>query len=94
MLIYRALSAVAAAALGAAVMMALPGFSPPVSAGTSPAVDPAAAAQVTVGQDRPLATPCSEQAWPYYAAACLQDHTPTAGQVRTVRLVTTDRLPR
>jgi hypothetical protein len=90
MLIYRALSAVAAAALGAAIIVALPGFSPPVKAGT----EPAPAAQVTVAPDRPLAASCSEQAWPYYAASCLQDRNPSAGQVRTVRLVTTDRLPK
>src|SRR5579872_579756 len=92
MLIYRALSAVAAAALGAGIIVALPGFSPPVSAGTS-AAEPAAI-QATVSQDRRAATPCSEQAWPYYAASCLQDRTPSAGLVRTVRLVTTDRLPK
>ena len=34
MLIHRILSAIAAAALGAAVVMALPGFSPAVEAGT------------------------------------------------------------
>jgi hypothetical protein len=88
MLIYRALSAVAAAAIGAAVMMALPGFSPAVEAGTT---DP------MVKTDRldyrPLGTECTERAWPYYGANCLRDHTQAAGQARTVRLVTTDRLP-
>jgi hypothetical protein len=90
MLIYRALSAVAAAALGATVMMAIPGFSPPVSAGTAPvaAVAPQAADRAEV-----RATACSEQAWPYYAASCLQDRN-QASPVRTVRLVTTDRLPK
>jgi hypothetical protein len=88
MLIYRALSAVAAAAIGAAVMMALPGFSPAVEAGTT---DP------MVKTDRldyrPLGTECTERAWPYYGANCLHDRTQAAGQARTVRLVTTDRLP-
>ena len=92
MLIYRTLSAIAAAAFGAAIIVALPGFSPPVSAGTSPAVETAATIQVTIAQDRPAATPCSEQAWPYYAASCLQGS--AAGMVRTVRLVTTDHLPK
>ena len=94
MLIYRTLSAVAAAAFGAGIIVALPGFSPPVSAGTSPVVEPATI-QVAVAQlavDRPAASPCSEQAWPYYAASCLQDRNPSAGAVRTVRLVTTDRI--
>lgn len=89
MLIYRVLSAVAAAAFGAAVMMALPGFSPAVEAGTT---DP------MVKTDRldyrPLGTECTERAWPYYGANCLRDSTQAAGQARTVRLVTTDRLPR
>jgi len=88
MLIYRILSAVAAAAFGAAVMMALPGFSPAVEAGTT---DP------MVKTDRldfrPLGTECTERAWPYYGANCLRDRTQVAGQARTVRLVTTDRLP-
>ena len=91
MLIYRTLSAVAAAAFGAAVIVALPGFSPPVNAGTTAAVE--APVLAAVSPDRPAASPCSEQAWPYYAASCLQDRTPSAGLVRTVRLVTTDRLP-
>ena len=88
MLIYRILSAVAAAAFGAAIMMALPGFSPAVEAGTT---DP------MVKTDRldfrPLGTECTERAWPYYGANCLRDRTQVAGQARTVRLVTTDRLP-
>jgi len=100
MLIYRALSAIAAAALGAAVMMALPGFSPAVEAGTS---DP------TVKSDRldyrpnyqpssqtnyqPMPNDCTEQAWPYYGANCLRDRSQANGQARMVRLVTTDRLP-
>jgi hypothetical protein len=88
MLIYRILSAIVAAAVGAAVVMALPGFSPAVEAGTT---DP------IVKTDRldyrPLGTECTERAWPYYGANCLRDRTQAAGQARTVRLVTTDRLP-
>jgi hypothetical protein len=88
MLIYRVLSAVAAAALGAALVMALPGFSPAVEAGTS---DPMAKTDRL--DYRPLGTDCTERAWPYYGANCLRDHTQAAGQARAVRLVTTDRLP-
>jgi hypothetical protein len=92
MLIYRALSAIAAAALGAAVMMALPGFSPTVAAGTS---DPMVKTDrldyrpnyLTMGSD------CTQRAWPYYGANCLRDRSQATGQARTVRLVTTDRLP-
>jgi hypothetical protein len=37
--------------------------------------------------DAPAAGPkCSEQAWPYYEAACLK------GQIRSVRIVTSDRI--
>jgi len=88
MLIYRILSAVAAATLGAAVVMALPGFSPAVEAGTSAPM---------VKSDRldfrPLGSECTERAWPYYGANCLRDRSQVAGQARAVRLVSTDRLP-
>ena len=77
------------------MMMALPGFSPPVKAGTAVAtVEVAAAAKAEPIEDRPITNACSEQAWPYYAPSCLQDRSPSAGQARTVRLVTTDRLPK
>jgi hypothetical protein len=89
MLIYRVLSAIAAAAVGAAVVMALPGFSPAVEAGT------AAPIIKTDRLDyRPLGTDCTDRAWPYYGVNCLRDSTQAAGQARTVRLVTTDRLPK
>jgi hypothetical protein len=90
MLILRALSAVAAAALGATVIMAMPGFSPPVAARTTAAVEPAPLPGAS--EQRTSVNPCSEQAWPYYAASCL--HGQSSGPVRTVRLVTTDRLPK
>jgi hypothetical protein len=97
MLIYRTLSAIAAAVLGAAVMMALPGFSPAVEAGT-PAMSASALSAPTVKTeqtvDRPLVSECAEQAWPYYAAGCLRDRSQASGQARVVRLVTTDRLPK
>ena len=89
MLIQRTLSAIAAAALGAAVMMALPGFSPAVEAGTSAPI-----IKTDRLDYRPLGSECTEQAWPYYGANCLRDGTKAAGQARTVRLVTTDRLPK
>jgi hypothetical protein len=84
MFIYKALSAVAAAAFGAAIVLAIPGFSPEVEARTPPPV---------VKTDRldiqPAAPTCAEQAWPYYAATCLRSDRPS--QPRTVRIVTTDR---
>jgi hypothetical protein len=88
MLNYRILSAIGAAALGAAVVMALPGFSPAVEAGTS-----APLAKTDRLDYRPLGPDCTERAWPYYGANCLRDRTQAAGQARTVRLVTLDRLP-
>ncbi len=89
MLIYKVLSALAAVALGAAVVLALPGFSPEVAAGTG-------AGSPAVKGDRldyrPLGTACSQLAWPYYEVTCLRDRKNVAGQARTVRLVTTDRI--
>jgi len=88
MLIYKALSAVAAAALSAAVIVALPGFSPQVEARTPAPV---------VKSDRldipPAAPACSQQAWPYYAHTCLRSERPNS-QPRQVRIVTTDRFAR
>ena len=88
MLTYKIFSAFAAAALGAAVVLLMPGFSPSVEAGSSIPV---------VKSDRldyrPLGTDCSQQAWPYYQANCVRDRTQAAGQARAVRLVSTDRLP-
>jgi hypothetical protein len=88
MLIYRVLSAIAAAALGALVVMVLPGFSPAVEAGTSAPI-----ATTDRLDYHPLGTDCSQQAWPYYGANCLRDRAQAAGQARTVRLVSTDHLP-
>jgi hypothetical protein len=89
MLIYRILSAVAAAAVGAALVLALPGFSPAVEAGTSSPI-----AKTDRLDYRPLGGDCTEQAWPYYGVNCLRDRTQASSQVRPVRLVTTDRLPK
>jgi len=89
MSVYKVLSAIAAAALGAAVVMALPGFSPNVEAGTSNPVT-----KTDRLDHRPLGSDCTQQAWPYYDAGCLRDRTQASGQARVVRLVTTDRLPR
>jgi hypothetical protein len=89
MLIFKALSAVAAAAFGAAMVLALPGFSPEVEARTPAPV---------VKSDRldiaPAAPSCTQQAWPYYQASCLRDRNQPNGQARTVRLITTDRVAR
>jgi hypothetical protein len=80
MLIYRALSAVGAAACGAALVLALPGFSPEVEAGTT--------APPIKAESAPVVDTCAQQAWPYYDANCLRDQAPA----RVVRIVSTDRL--
>lgn len=89
MLIYKALSAVAAAAFGAALVMALPGFSPAVEAGNTNPV-----AKSDRMDYRPIGSDCTQQAWPYYGANCLRDDSQAAGQARIVRIVSTDRLAR
>jgi hypothetical protein len=89
MSMYRVLSAIAAAAFGAAVMMALPGFSPQVAAGIS---DPAVKADRL--DSRPSGPECTQQAWPYYRPDCLRGHTQASGEARLVRVVSTDRLPK
>lgn len=93
MSIQRILSGIAAAALGAALVTALPGFSPQVEASTT--AETTEAAQI----EAPLADTCAQQTWPYYDAACLRDRTAgdraqAAGQRRVVRIVGTERLPR
>jgi hypothetical protein len=88
MFIYKALSAVAAAALGAAIVLAIPGFSPEVEART-----PAPVVKSDRLDIQPAAPTCAEQAWPYYDASCLRSDRPNT-QPRTVRIVTTDRVAR
>jgi hypothetical protein len=89
MSIYKVLSAIAAAALGAAVVMVLPGFSPSVEAGTT-----APAVQADRLDSPAPGRACTQQAWPYYAPDCLRDRTQASGEARVVRLVSTDRLPK
>jgi hypothetical protein len=88
MVIYKALSAVAAAAFGAAIVLAIPGFSPEVEART-----PAPVVKGDRLDVQPAPPTCAEQAWPYYDASCLRSDRPNT-QPRTVRLVTTDRVAR
>jgi len=79
-MIWKVLSAITACALGAAAVLAFPGFSPQVEAGTPPLVVKADRLDY-----RPLASACSE-------AKCLRDRKQAIGPVRPVRLITTDRL--
>jgi len=41
---------------------------------------------------RPLARDCSQNAWPYFEAACLRDTRNAFGQARDVRFVSADRV--
>ena len=86
MFIYKALSAVAAAAFGATIVLAIPGFSPEVEAGTPAPV----ASNIEI---HPAAPTCTEQVWPYYTASCLHSGHPNT-QPRAVRFVTADRVSR
>jgi hypothetical protein len=89
MLIFRILSGIAAAALGAAMVLALPGFSPEVEARTPPSVVKSDRLDI-----RPAGNACAQNAWPYYESSCLRDRTQPDGRPRAVRLVTTDRVSR
>jgi hypothetical protein len=77
-------SAIAAAALIAGAIVAFPGSSDTVNAGT-----PEAARKV----DRLIteaAPACTQRGWPYYNLGCPQK--PDGSPVRPVRLISTDRL--
>jgi len=89
MLNYKAISAIAAAALVAGVaVVVVPGLTEKVQAST-----PVAATKGDRLDIRTAVGPaCSQQAWPYYETRCLRDHTRNAGRARPVRLVSTDRL--
>ena len=41
---------------------------------------------------RPLGGKCSQNAWPYFEAACLRDSRNPFGETRPARIVSTDRL--
>jgi hypothetical protein len=84
----RTVSAIGAAAIVAAVFVAAPSLSPQVEArGSVPGV------KADRADMRPLATNCSQNAWPYFEASCLRDTRNPFGQARDVRLVSADRLP-
>ena len=86
MLIYKGLPMVAAAAVSAAIVVMLPGFSPEAGANT-----PAPVVKSDRLDYRPIGRNCTSQAWPYYEASCLRDRSQFGGAVKHVRVVTTDR---
>lgn len=95
--IFGSISAVAFAALIAGAFTVLPSFSNPVVASApiqSDHTNLASAVRETKGDRldaRPLGTQCSEQAWPNFEASCLRDQRAARGEVRTVRIIPTDR---
>ena len=83
----KALSAVAVAALVAAALALLPGFTPQVAAST-----PQPLARGDRLDYHPIGRDCSQQAWPNFEASCLR-HAGTRAAIREARLVTADRTP-
>jgi hypothetical protein len=83
----KTFSAVAVAALIAAALTVLPGFTPQVAASVPQALTKADRLDIRlVGAD------CSQQAWPNFEASCLR-HAGTRATIRQARLVTADRTP-
>lgn len=81
-MLFRIFGGIVAAVLGAAVVLALPGFSPNVEASI-----PVPVAKANV-PERAVGVACSEKAWPYFEAECLRDRTPTANLPRSIRVIT------
>jgi len=71
--------------LGAGVVL---GMSPAVEA-SNPSALSGKGNRVDV---RPVGSDCSERSWPYYEATCLRNADQATGPVRTVRIVSTDRI--
>jgi hypothetical protein len=80
--------AIAAAAIVAASLVLFPSLSPQVEAGA-----PAPSGKSDRADARPLATDCSQRAWPYFEASCLRDRRNPLGQPREVRFVPLDNMP-
>jgi hypothetical protein len=80
--------AIAAAAIVAASLVLFPSLSPQVEARA-----PAPSGKSDRADARPLATDCSQRAWPYFKASCLRDSHNPLGQPREVRFVPLDNMP-
>jgi hypothetical protein len=94
MFVYKVISGLAAMALGAAIVLAMPGFSPVADASTPAPLVKGDRLDVILVQAPAFQAPakdCSEQAWPYYDASCLRGGTLVNGK-KPVRMVTTDRV--
>jgi hypothetical protein len=84
---FKALSAIAIAAVAAGALTVLPGFAPQVEAST-----PQALAKSDRLDIRPVGAACSEQAWPNFETSCLRNAV-SKTTVKQARLVTADRTP-
>jgi len=84
---FKALYAIASAAIVAGAFVATLSISEQVEArGSVPG------AKADRADIRALGTKCSQNAWPYFEAACLRDARNPFGQASAVRVVSADRL--
>lgn len=83
----KAAYAIVAAAIVATAFIAALSLADQVDARSSPP-----GAKTDRADARPLAGRCSQNAWPYYEAACLRDTRNPFGQARKVRVIAIDRL--
>jgi hypothetical protein len=79
--------AVAAAAIAAACFVGFPSLAFQVQAGS-----PVPGAKGDRADVRPAGMDCSQNAWPYFEAACLRDGRNPMAEARPVRVVTADHL--
>ncbi len=82
----RTLYAIAVSAIVAACIVGFPSLSAQVEANVW-----TAGAKADRADMRPIGKDCSQQAWPYFEAACLRDTNNRLGPVRDVRIVSADR---
>lgn len=83
----KIIAAVVTALLAIGVITVLTGLTEEVEANVIPTVTKGDRLDI-----RPNGSGCVERAWPYYDARCLRDRRPAADHVRSVRLVSADRL--
>ena len=83
---FKIFAAVCGAALLAGAVVVVPGMTPKVEAH-----------MLSAKGDRldlkTYGSACSERGWPYYETSCLRDAGSPTRQARSVRMVSTDRLP-
>ena len=85
---YKIFAAIAVSAMVAGVIVMVPDLTvSKVEAST-----PKAGAKGDRLDYRPTGTECSQRGWPYFEIECLRNTTTPTRDVKSVRLVTTDRL--